>query len=271
MLLRACNEIAGWRIQLPMDFRRGGVSLALTALYLAWLLGCGGAPRELTLDQIVARHAEARGGRAALDRAHNMEAKLRIVEPTFAVEGHYRVEREGRMRIDIYDQGKRVFSEGFDGANGWQQGADAEHGSEASADGTAALRHGPQMPVNLLSLHDLPARGHRLELQPRQRVDAIDYYVVRVILDDGFSTDYYLHPQSFLIERHRAVTALHPDIDATRKNFETSWSDYREVAGTLRPFRNRQVDLDTGKEVQVVEIGDIRLNADIDASLFRMP
>ena len=254
-----------------MNFRHDGLSLALSALYLAWLVGCDAKPQRLALDDIVARHAEARGGRAVLDRARNLEVKLRIVEPTFDVEGLYRVDREGRMRIDIHNQGKRVFTEGFDGRTGWQQGADAEHGSEASADGSAALRHGPQMPVNLLSLHDLPARGHRLQLRPRQRLDGVEYHVVRVILSDGFSTDYFLHPQSFLIDRHRAVTALHPDMDATRKNFETVWSDYREVDGTLRPYRNRQVDLDSGKEVQSVEIRDIRLNADIDPGIFAMP
>jgi hypothetical protein len=243
----------------------------LLAACIVWPVGCARPPSELTLDDIVARHAEARGGREALDRARNMEARLRIVEPAFDVEGHYRVDREGRMRIDIYDDGKRVFTEGFDGSAGWQMGADAEHGGVASADGGAALRHGPQMPVNLLSLHDLPGRGHRLELLPRQALDGVEYYVVRVVLDDGYSVDYFLNPQTFLIDRHRAVTALHPDIDATRKNLETRWSDYREVSGTLRPHKNRQIDLDSGQEVQVVEISDIRLNADIDPGIFEMP
>lgn len=43
---------------------------------------------------------------------------LDIVEPTFQVHAVYRADRNSRMRIDIYADGKRVFTEAHDGQRG---------------------------------------------------------------------------------------------------------------------------------------------------------
>lgn len=239
------------------------------------LTGCAPAGREPTLDEIIAAHTQARGGRAALDAVQNVECELEIVEhnftPAITLTALYRVDRQGRMRIDVFKQGERVFTEAYDGERGWQQ-AGGDHPAEyAKPQAQAGLRHGPQLPVNLLSLHDLPARGHRVELMGREQLDGISFHHLRVTLDDGFATDYYLDPQSMLLARDRNVTALHPDIDAAEKPTETQWSDYRTVAGTQRAFASRSIDLASGKETQTVTIAALRVNVAIDPRLFSKP
>jgi hypothetical protein len=72
------------------------------------------------LPDLVARNTDAHGGRAAIEAIQSLEAKLRIVEPTYTAEGVWRVDRRGRMRIDVFIGGKRVFTEAFDGRNGWR-------------------------------------------------------------------------------------------------------------------------------------------------------
>lgn len=260
----------------------GIVALALTS--------CAGLRRDLTLDELVSGHSQARGGRAALDAVQSIECELEIVEqgftPSVTLTGLYRVDRAGRMRIDIYQGGQRVFTEAFDGERGWQQAADAPP-EYAKPQAQASLRHGPQLPVNLLSFHDLTARGARLERLGRKTLDGVAYYRLRVTLDDGFATDYYLDPESLLLARARNVSALHPDIEATEKPTETQWSDYRQVSGqvsgqvpgqvpgergaTLRAHFSRTIDLATGRETQTVTVKAMRVNVALDPQLFAKP
>lgn len=241
----------------------------LAALALA---GCATsrAP-DVSLADLLARNTEARGGRAAIEAIQNLEAKLRIVEPTYTADGIWRVDRHGRMRIDVFIGEKRVFTEAFDGENGWQLPADAERPKPASADGAKALRHSGQLPTNILGLHEMAAHGHRLELVGREEIAGKSYFVVVLTLDDGFTTRYSIDPATFLISRSRVRKALHPDADPTPTTIETVWSDFRPVAGVLFPFQARDTDLATGKLLQTTTLLELRANRPAEDRVFQMP
>jgi hypothetical protein len=244
--------------------------LALVAALL--LVGCTAARTpDLDLAEVVARNAEARGGRAAIEAIQSLEARLRIAEPTYEAEGLWRVDRRGRMRIDVFIGDRRVFTESFDGTNGWQMPADAERAKPASPEGAAALRHSGQLPTNVLGLHEMAAHGHRLDLAGREEIDGIRYYALDLTLDDGFRTRYYLDPKSFLVVRSRVHKALHPDNDPTPTTIETVWSDFRPVSGVLFPFAARDTDLATGKLLQTTKLLEMAANRPTEDALFRMP
>jgi hypothetical protein len=91
-----------------------GLSEAASGLLLFLsLAGCGPAsqPAAPTLEAIVEHHTQARGGRAAIEAIRILEAKLRIVEPAYTAEGLWQVDRKGRMHIDVFIDGKRVWSD----------------------------------------------------------------------------------------------------------------------------------------------------------------
>lgn len=247
----------------------------LALILIFTLSACAPSTREMTLEELIAAHAQARGGRAALDAVENVECELEILElgftPVITLTALYRADRQGRMRIDVSQDGLRVFTEAFDGQRGWQQGGEAAPAEYAKPQAQASLRRGPQLPVNLLAFHDLPARGHRIELLDREELDGVSFHHLRVTLDDGFTTDYYLDPDSLLLARSRNVSALHPDIDAAEKPTETQWSDYRAVAGTQRAFRSRTIDLASGKETQTVTVTALRANVAIDPGIYSKP
>ena len=251
--------------------RPGGSGLPALFLCLG-LAACArtGTP-DMTLDELIRRHTEARGGGEAIEAIQNLEVKLRIVEPTYTAEGVWRVDRRGRMRIDVFIEGKRVFTEAYDGERGWQMPGGEEHGKQATADGSAALRHSGQFPTNILGLHEMQARGHRLEYAGREEVEGVSYHVVVLTLDDGFVTRYYLDPASFLIARARVRKALHPDIDPAPTTIETVWSDVREVGGVRFAFEGRDTDLAAGKLLQTTTLLDIKPNPPPDDRLFLMP
>ena len=241
-------------------------------LALLAFAGCA-APRspDLALAEVVARHAEARGGRAAIETIESLEARLRIVEPTYTAEGTWRVDRRGRMRIDVFIGGKRVFTEAYDGRSGWQRTGDDAPAKAASPEGAAALRHSGQLPTNVLGLHEMAAHGHRLALAGREEIGGVRYYVVLLTLDDGFPTRYFVDPASFLITRSRVHKALHPDNDPTPTTIETVWSDFRPVAGVLFPFEARDTDLATGKLLQATTLLEMSANRPAGDDLFQPP
>lgn len=134
---------------------------------------------EISLEEIVARNTEAMGGRERIGAVQAIEVSLHIKDPGFEVDGIYRAARPGRMRIDIKADGKPVYMERFDGEKAWQW-----NGKEEKEEGpapTAALRHGIEMSGNLFGLHEMSRRGHRLELAGREKIDGLEFHVLRLI------------------------------------------------------------------------------------------
>src|SRR5262249_3513083 len=175
-------------------------------------------------------------------------------------DGLYQASRDGRMRIDVFANGKRVYSEGYDGQRPWQLPQDAEHAIGSSPSGAAALRHGLELPINLRGLHEMGARGHQLTLRGREVVDGTNYHVVELRLDDGFTTHPYVNPSTYLIDRMRDVRALHPDADARTRRLEQRYEDFRKVDGRMLPFKSSQVDLRTGQVMQTTTVLEVITN-----------
>jgi hypothetical protein len=225
---------------------------------------------EPGLEMIVANHVSARGGAAAIEGVKAYECDLHIVEPTFEVDGSYVATRDGRMRVDISMEGQRVFSEALDRTGAWSWSADAgvREGSTAAA---AALRHGVEFPFKLFGLHEMRSRGHRLESVGREAVDGTNYYLLQLTLDDGFEVRYYVHPETWLIERERTLRAMHVDIDPKPVWIETVHSDYRPVDGVLYAHRQEEREVSSGKLLSTGTIREIRLNPTLAAARFSPP
>lgn len=229
------------------------------------LAGCSEKP--LALEDVIDRNTKAMGGRAAIEAVNSIEVDLHIVDPGFEVDGSYRAARPGRMRIDVHSGGKHVFTEAFDGQNGWQWSGKGNP-EPASPKAAAALRHGVELPGKLFGLHELKLRGHHVELVGREKVDGTDYYVLRLTLNDGYTTTLYVDPQSWLITRRRDVRPLHVDVDPTPTTIEQRSSDFREVAGVQFAFATIEIDLKTGKELERAKINSVKVNQPIDQSVF---
>src|SRR6266478_5696719 len=232
---------------------------------LTMLAGCS---RALTVDDVIERNTSAMGGRATIEAIHSIEINLHITDPGFQVDGIYRAARPGRMRIDVQTGGKHVFTEAFDGRQGWQS-HDQSEPEPASPKAAAALRHGVELPGKLFGLHEMKQRGHKIDLVGRETVDGIDYYVLRLTFGDGYTACLYVDPQSWLIARRRDVRPLHVDVDPTPTTIELRNSDYRKIAGVQFPFTSSDTDLQTGKILGTTRINSVQVNRPLDESIFK--
>ena len=238
----------------------------MRAAFVLLLTACA-TRASLTRDELIARHTQAVGGAKAIEAVERLEIELRISEGKSTLRGVWRGDRQGRMRIDVYAGGHRVYTEAFDGKRGWQMDAKGVVTPSAQA-GAAALWHGTQYPDRLLGLHEMEGLGHSLQMEGRETLDGIDYYVLKLTLSDGFVTFRYVNPRDWLIDRGRDLRAIHPDLDARKKWLENLWSEWRPVAGVLRNFHEDQVDVPTGRVLQTTDVTRIDVNSAFPAGLF---
>lgn len=244
------------------------VAMRARALLFVAALGLSGCHRQsLTVDQLIERNTQAIGGRTALEAVNAIRIKLHIADPGFEVDGDYIAARPGCMRIDITADGQHVYTEAFNGARAWQWKGKGDPVDE-SPTATAALRHGIELPGHLLGLHELRPRGHRIELVGREKVDGVNYHVLRITLSDGYTTTLYLDPDSWLITRRRDVRSLHPDVDPTPTTIENKMTDFRRVGDLLYPFASTDTDLANGKVLERTTVRSITLNPAIDPGVF---
>jgi hypothetical protein len=235
----------------------------------AFLAGVAAA-ESTELAALVARNTAVRGGAAAIESVSVYEADIRIVEPTFEVDGRYIATRDGRMRIDVLADGEHVFTEALGRDRAWSWNPEGGV-TTASAQGRAALRHGIEFPFKLFGLHEMADRGHRLESAGQERIGGVDYDVLRLRLDDGFETLYYLNPDTGLIERERQRRAMHVDVDPEPVWIETEFSDWRTAGGVLYPHRMVEREVATGKVLSTTTTLAIRLNSSPPDARFEAP
>ena len=235
------------------------IMMGLSALSLA---ACSSEPGLLD------RHVEAMGGESALESVHAIRLELDITEPTFNVRGVYQAERPDSMRVDIYADGSRVFTEALDHGESWQMFADgnAQATSEAAADILLRGLHG-----NLYGPHEYAALGHTITEGEPVEIDGVVYPTLDFVMSDGFEERLYLDPDTFLPVRDRSEYALHPDVNPDEEYHETRRSEFTMIDGVMFPMLQETVDLRTGEVVQTVRIVSVEINPEIDPETFAMP
>jgi hypothetical protein len=62
-----------------------------------------------------------------------------------------------------------------------------------------------------------------------------------------------------------------PDLDPGAKRLETQYSDFRTVGGTVRAFKDCEIDLATGVALSATNVQSIQINVALDPVKFIRP
>ena len=198
---------------------------------VAAVLGALAAPAAAqTVDEIVARNAEARGGAAAWRALRSMRLSGRMeLGHGVAVPFRLELKRPLKMRLEFDFDGQTAVQT-YDGAAGWKLApylgrteAERLSGTELAAAAGQAELDGP--------LIDYRAKGHHLELVGRETVGGRDTVHVRLTLKSGAVREVYLDAETFLEARVAARQRLRTE----EKELGTLFRDYRSVGGLLVP------------------------------------
>jgi hypothetical protein len=236
---------------------------ALLALAIALCPAAG--VRAETVDEIVARHVEARGGAKRLKALGSVRMTGRV-----RADGGRRasvvreVSRPGRMRLEFTAEGvTSVYA--FDGAHGWQiapmLGGFAPEPMTPDAEQLAAEQADIEGP-----LVDWKAKGHRVELVGREAIDGRPVYRLRLTLKGGAILSELIDAQSLL--EVRRLSTRH--VRGATVEVETDFSDYREVGGLRFPHAIDSFATGRAGHLAVV-VETIELDPALDAARFRRP
>ena len=224
------------------------------------------AARAQTVEDVVRKYLEARGGLARLRSVQSLRLSGTVELPGMpAAPFSLELKRPAKMRTTVLIEG-RASVRAFDGQGGWTQppvpGEPARvMGEEDAAEARA------QADVDLSPLVDATAKGYAVELVGRDRVPEGETFKLLVRGGGQFpERTLQVDVHSHLVVR----TEERRSVEGRGVDFVTEIGDYRVEAGLAFPHR-MEVGPRGSADRQRVLIRTVEVNPALDASRFAMP
>jgi outer membrane lipoprotein-sorting protein len=239
-----------------------------TQLAAALLLFAAATARAVTVDELIAKNVEARGGIEKIRSIQSLRTsgKMFVGDGGFSVELGYvqMVKRPGMFRGEASLQGMTAVSV-YDGQEGWQiQPFNGRLDPEKlSADDVKSLKLLADLDGPLV---DYQAKGNKVEYLGTEDVDGTDAHKLKVTLKDGDVMYIYLDPDYFLQIREIVQYKIR-GVEVVEEN---DWGNYEQVDGVMLPF-----SVESGPKGQPktskITIEKAEINVPLDEKIFRFP
>ena len=218
------------------------------------------------LDEVIARHVEARGGATAIRAVEAIRMSGTLwMGSEIAAQVKLLWKRPNKLRLEVVVEGMTVV-QAFDGETGWAINplagqtdprpvpADEARLLEAQAD----FVEGPFV--------DSRSRGYAIEYVGREEVGGTPAHKLKVTDKRGEVSYVFLDGETFLEIRSEGKRMMQEE----EVEYETAHRDYRDVGGLMFAFsvENRTKGQPVG---QTVTLETIELNVDVSDSEFDMP
>lgn len=235
--------------------------LALVAVGVAL---CGVTAPALSLEELVARHVEARGGLEKLRAVQSLRLTGRVVmDGGFELAYSEVIRRPGMVRAEYSAQGLTAVQV-WDGQEGWQimpfQGR--KDPERQSRDDSKSLIDDSDLDGPLV---DAAAKA-TLEYLGTEDVDGTDAHKIRVRQRDGDTLTVFLDPDYFLTIRVRYQHIVR----GAETQTETDFGNYERVNGVAIPF-SAESGVPNGSRSQKLIIERAEINAPVEARVFAFP
>jgi hypothetical protein len=219
------------------------------------------APALPALDEVLKKHVEAVGGKAAIEKANSRLEKGTLEIPAMGASGTIEVyaKAPNKMLTVVTIDGAGVFLQGYDGKIGWDK--DPFQGlRELSGSELATRRRGSEFFLELKFKELYP----KAAVTGKSKVGEREVYVVEATPVDGEPEKFYFDAQSGLMLRNDSVV----DSPQGRMPTETYFEDYKAVDGIMRPHTLRQ----TNSAISfVIKVTEVKHNAAIEDAKFAKP
>jgi hypothetical protein len=228
------------------------------------LFALGATAAGQTVDDVVRRYLEARGGIAKLRSVQSLRLTGIMELPGVTAPFVLELERPGRMRTEFTVEGQKGVR-AWDGRTAWEQlPLPGERPRPMSPDDAAEAR--AQADVDFSPLVDAAAKGYTVELIGRDRLPGGDTWKLVVRGNDVPARTMHLDAKTHLVVQTVDVRS----VEGREVEFVTEVGNYRSVNGLVFPHR-----IDVGPkgspERQRLVIQRIELNPPLDAARFSMP
>ena len=222
------------------------------------------APAQ-NVDDIIAKNIKARGGLEKLKAVKSVRMTGHMsVGPGTEAPMVIEMKRPDKLRLDITVQGMTL-TQAYDGKTGWQinpfagsKNAEAMSAEELKEAAEQADMDGP--------LVDWKAKGHKVELVGREKVEGTDVYKLKVTLRNGNVQFMFLDADSYLDIKGEAKRSVR----GTEVESEQTIGDYKEVGGLMIPH-SFEGGAKGKPEKQKITVEKIELDVPIEDARFAMP
>jgi outer membrane lipoprotein-sorting protein len=239
-------------------------TLSRAALALA-LLGVSAAAHAQTVDEIVARNLQAKGGAEKWKSVTSVKMTGRISLQGKELPLTIYAKRPNLNRQEIAIGNSRLV-QAFDGTTAWVvnplTGSEAAHALPPAA--AEMMRNSADFDGALI---DYKSKGHNIELVGKEKLGDTDVYHLKVTMKGGQHIQHYYLDASTGIELKTAA-----DIDTGAgqpQKLETEMSNFEQVDGITIPHTVKQTV--NGKPMVEMTIEKVEFNVPIDEAQFRMP
>lgn len=219
-----------------------------------------------SLDELVAKNVEAKGGADALRALKSLRSTGKMIVNEGQLELAYveTKKRPGEVRAEFTLQGMTAV-QAYDGKEGWKispfQGR--KDPEKLSDDDVKPLLEDAEIDGPLV---DWKAKESTLEYLGREDVDGTSAYKIKVVRKNGDVNFVYLDPDHFLEIRILTQRVRH----GAQEEVEEDIGDYEKIGGVFVPF-----SLEAGRkgdpDKQKIVIEKAEANLPMDDAIFHFP
>ena len=212
-----------------------------------------------TAEEVIAKHVEARGGRAAWDGIETM--KITGNYTSFSITSPFTLHRQRDYRFHMdYQLGEWPRVDGFDGETAWRAGG------RGGAQPLLGLQRSILMhEVDFATpLFDYADRGLTVELLGSTDIEGQETIALRLTHPDESTETWYLDPETHL-ELARDTTGVDYTGPVPQRTF---FDDFRPVGDVTIPHFT---DTQWLTRSRMMQIEKIEINGSIDETVFLMP
>jgi outer membrane lipoprotein-sorting protein len=218
-----------------------------------------------SVDDIIAKNADAKGGLAKLKAVKSMRATGKMtIGPGIEAPIVLEQKRPKSIRIDVTVQGLTIV-QAYDGSTAWTFNPMSGRKDPELAPSEMVKQFEEQADMDG-PLIDYKDKGHKVELLGKDKAEGADCFKLKVTLKNGDIQTYYIDAENFLEVKVESKTTVR----GTETESETILGDWKEVAGMMMPF-----SVDSGQkgsqQRQKITIERIEVNPAIDDARFKMP
>jgi hypothetical protein len=223
-------------------------------------------PKQMTVDQLVAKNAEAKGGSEALRALQSVKLTGKMLVNQGKMEFGFAStkKRPGAVRNEYSLQGMTIV-QAFDGNEGWKispfQGR--KDPEKMSADDTKSLIEDAEVDGPLI---DWKEKGSQVEYLGTEDIDGTQAHKLKVTRKNGDVAYVYLDPDHFLEIR---ILSQRTE-QGNQVEVETDLSDYEKVNGVFIPFSIESAPKGASDKSKII-VEKAEANLPLDDTAFKMP
>ncbi|MDZ7292911.1 MAG: outer membrane lipoprotein-sorting protein [candidate division KSB1 bacterium] len=216
-----------------------------------------------TVDELISKNLEARGGMEKLKAATSMKMSGKMLFQGMEAPFTIYAARPNSVRIDMTLQGKTMV-QAYDGQTAWMimpfmgstdpekmpEEASKEIQEQADFDGP---------------LVDYKEKGHTVELIGKEDLEGTEVYKLKVTLKNGDVRYVYLDGETFVELKWTGIRKR----QGAEFEVDTYLSDYKPVDGLVFPHAIESKV--KGQTMNQMTVEKIELNVPVDEAMFKMP